>query len=340
MRVTFFLPALPQGLAITTPQTRPAKGDNQMRKFHFSYLASALLGVFLTTTAVTHEASARGFSRGGGGFHSAAHFSAPRRASAPRHAFISHAHTARRFNNSHAFSHSHSNVSHGGGGHAIHANHLVSPAGHGSVAGHHGLGHVGHLRPAHHLGFYRPARWIGGALLIGAGDYYYNSLGLPMLPGADGVPFDLEDYVRSLPDDGMLAADDPAYLMMDTSQDGRQWTAASMAPDFQYKSAAKYQSKEEAQQDALAGCQAKSQVPDKCATVSSQQWVAGVSCEADMDGGEPSKRSVVSQGVNAKAAISNAYGAALKDDTFRKDDCKVRVLSAANGDQSKFSDSK
>jgi len=311
-----------------------------MRKFQFSYVASALLGVLLTTTTMTHEASARGFSHGGGGgFRPAAHFSAPRRMNVSRPSFVRHVNTGRRFTSSRAFSHPHTNVSHGGG-HAVHANHLISPAGHAFVAGHHGLGHVGHLRPAHQIGSYRPARWIGGALLVGAGDYYYNSFGLPLLPGPDGVPFDLEDYVRSLPDNGMLAADDPAYTMMDTAQDGRQWTAASMAPDFQYKSAAKYQSKEEAQQDALAGCQAKSQVPDKCATVSSQQWVAGVSCEADMDGGDPSKRSVVSQGVNAKAAISNAYSAALKDDTFRKDDCKVRVLSAANGDQSKFSDSK
>jgi hypothetical protein len=146
--------------------------------------------------------------------------------------------------------------------------------------------------------------------------------------------------VRSLPDDGMLLADDPAYTMIDPSQDGRRWTATSMAPDFQYKAAAKYESREEARDDALAGCRAKSMVPDKCATVASQQWVAGVSCEADTDGGEPSKRSVVSPGANAKAAISNAYSAALKDDLFRKDDCKVRVLSAANGDESKFSDSK
>ena len=309
-----------------------------MRKFLFGGVASALLGIVLTTT-MTHEASARGFSRGGGGgFHPAAHFSAPRRVSAPRRSYVPHFRTARRFNNTRVVSHPHTGGS-GGGGHSLPPNRLVGPAGHAPLAGH-GGGRVGHLRPPHQIGAYRPARWVGGALLVGAGDYYYNSFGMAMLPGPDGIPFDLEDYVRSLPDDGMLPQGDPAYTMVDPAQDGRQWTAASMAPDFRYKSAAKYPSKEEAQEDALAGCRARSLVPDKCATVTSQQWVAGVSCEADTDGGEPSKRSVVSPGANAKAAISNAYSAALKDDLFRKDDCKVRVLSAANGDESKFSDSK
>lgn len=303
-----------------------------MRKFRLFHLASAVLGVLLTT-AMTHEAGARGFSRGGGGgFHAAPHFSAPRRVvSAPRRSYVPHFRTARRFNNSHVSN---------GGGHTLPSNRLVGPAGRSPLASHAALSHAGHLRPPHQIGAYRPARWVGGALIAGAGAYYYNDFGLAMLPGPDGMPFDLEDYVRSLPDDGMLPQGDPAYTMVDPAQDGRQWTAASMAPDFQYKSAAKYTSKEEAREDAVAGCRARSLVPDKCATVTSQQWVAGVSCEADTDGGEPSKRSVVSPGANAKAAISNAYSAALKDDLFRKDDCKVRVLSAANGDESKFSDSK
>lgn len=329
--LTFFSARLRQGLRINNVADAANDGDNTMRKFLLGGVASALLGILLTTT-MTHEASARGFSRGGGGgFHPAAHFSAPRRVSAPRRSYVPHFRTARRFNNSH--------VSNGGGS-RLPANRLVGPAGRSPLASHAGLGHVGHLRPPHQIGAYRPARWVGGALIVGAGDYYYNSFGMAMLPGPDGIPFDLEDYVRGLPDDGMLPPGDPAYTMVDPSQDGRQWTAASMAPDFQYKSAAKYASKEEAREDALTGCRARSLVPDKCATVSSQQWVAGVSCEADTDGGEPSKRSVVSPGANAKAAISNAYSAALKDDLFRKDDCKVRVLSAANGDESKFSDSK
>jgi hypothetical protein len=318
-----------------------------MRKFGLCGLASALLGVLLLTTAMTPSAEARGFSRGGGGggFHPAPHFSAPRRVvSAPRRS-TPQFRAARRSSPS-VVSHARSGAPGGNSGHSLPANRLVGPAGghspsvsHSAVGGH-GGGRVGHLRPPHQIGAHRPARWVGGALIAGAGDYYYNSFGVDLLPGADGVPFDLEEYVRSLPDDGMLAPDDPNYVMVDPAQDGRQWTAASMAPDFHYKSAAKYATREEARDDALAGCRATSMVPDKCATVSSQQWVAGVSCEADTDGGEPSKRSVVSPGANAKAAISNAYSAALKDDLFRKDDCKVRVLSAANGDESKFSDNK
>jgi hypothetical protein len=314
-----------------------------MRKFWFCSVASALLGVALAISTMT-SADARGFKGGGGGFHPAPHFSAPRHSFAPRRTFSGggrrtfapHYTAARHFNNPGLASHSHGPA----GGHTLPPNRLVGPAGHSSVAGHSGLGRVGHLRPPHQIGSYRAARWVGGALVVGAGDYYYNSFGVALLPGPDGIPFDLEDYIRSLPDDGMLAPDDPSYTMIDPAQNGRQWTAASIAPDFHYKSASKYDTREDARDDALAGCRATSMMPDKCATVSSQQWVAGVSCEADTDGAEPTKRSVVSPGANAKAAISNAYSAALKDDLFRKDDCKVRVLSAANGDESKFSDSK
>jgi hypothetical protein len=318
------------GPGINTPRMRQTTGIT-MRKFRLLHLASAVLGLLLTTAMTTQEAGARGFSHGGGGFHAAPHFSAPRRVSAPRRSYAPHFRTARRFNNSHVSS---------GGGHSHPSNRLVNPAGRSPLASHAALSHAGHLRPPHQIGAYRPARWVGGALIAGAGAYYYNDFGLAMLPGPDGIPFDLEYYVRSLPDDGMLPAGDPIYGMVDPSQDGRQWTATSMAPDFQYKAAAKYESREDARDAALKGCRARSLVPDKCATVASQQWVAGVSCEANTDGGEPSKRSVVSPGANAKAAISNAYSAALKDDLFRKDDCKVRVLSAANGDESKFSDNK
>jgi hypothetical protein len=300
-----------------------------MRIYRLGSVASALLGVLLTTAATTHEADARVVARGGGGgSHPAARVSAPRFVSAPRRTFVRRGSTARHFNNTRVVSHPH--TGNPGRGHTLH-----SPIAH-NVQG----GHAGHLRPPHQIGAYRPARWIGGALIAGVGAYYYNSFGTAMEPGPDGVPFDVEYFVRSLPDDGVMPADDRDYAMVDPSQDGRQWTAASMAPDFQYKSATKYPSKEAAQENALAGCRAKSKSPDKCATVTSQHWVAGVSCEADIDGSEASKRSVVSPGVNAKAAISNAYSAALKDDLFRKDDCKVRVLSAANGDESKFSDSK
>jgi hypothetical protein len=306
-----------------------------MCSFRLGSVASALLGVLLTTAAMTHQAGARVVARGGGGggFHPAARVSAPRFVSAPRRTFV------RRTSNTRVVSHPHTGNP-GGGGHTLPANRLVGPAGHSPIAHNVQRGHAGHLRLPPQIGAYRPARWVGGALIAGVGAYYYNSFGTAMEPGPDGVPFDVEYFVRSLPDDGVLPADDRDYARVDTSQDGRQWTAASMAPDFQYKSATKYPSKEAAQEDALAGCRAKSKSPDKCATVTSQHWVAGVSCEADIDGSEGSKRSVVSPGVNAKAAISNAYSAALKDDLFRKDDCKVRVLSAANGDESKFSDSK
>lgn len=317
-----------------------------MRKFSVGSVASALLGVALAISIVPSADARRGGGGGGGGFHPAPHFSAPRASFAPRRTFStsrrtfsSHVNTGRRFNNNNSVA---SRLHNGGGagGHTLAPNRLVGPAGHSPLASHGGFGRVGHLRPPHQIGSYRPARWVGGALIAGAGDYYYNSFGLAMVPGPDGIPFDLEYYVRSLPDDGMLPPDDPSYTMIDPAQDGRQWTAASIAPDFHYKSASKYATREEARDDALAGCRATSLMPDKCATVSSQQWVAGVSCEADTDGQESTKRSVVSPGANAKAAISNAYSAALKDDLFRKDDCKVRVLSAANGDESKFSDSK
>jgi hypothetical protein len=324
-------------------EMRQREGDKTMRKFSLGKVASGLLGVLLATAAVTHQADARFVARsgGGGGFHPAVR-SAPRLVSSPRRTFVTHGSAVRHFNNNHVVSHVHTGNP-AGGGHTLPANRLVGPAGHSPIAHNiqgHNVQHVGHLRPPHQIGSYRPAHWIGGALIAGVGAYYYNEYGMAMEPGPDGEPFDVEYFVRSLPDNGVLPADDRDYSMVDTSQDGRQWTAASMAPDFKYKSAAKYPTKEAAQEDALAGCRAKSASPDKCATVTSQHWVAGVSCEADMDGGEPAKRSVVSPGVNAKAAISNAYSAALKDDQFRKDDCKIRVLSAANGDESKFADSK
>jgi hypothetical protein len=107
-----------------------------------------------------------------------------------------------------------------------------------------------------------------------------------------------------------------------------EFGAVSVSNDGKGSSAWNYSTADEARNVVVENCKKASSLPDRCKVevVSGTSWAASVFCENDKW-----RRGVAAQGLSAKKAIVAAYKTQLAGDDFKKKECMLTKLIAANG---------
>lgn len=187
---------------------------------------------------------------------------------------------------------------------------------------------------------YRAAVWSTTGFIAGIGAYYYFAVPdevvlMPTGLSNDGAPFDAEQYIRSLEDDGSPPTEeDIAEFQGDNApgeQEGKPWASITIDNDGKVFSAW-------GKDDAMTGmfetyfsCTSKSRLKKTCSNSTQQGWAVAVFCR-----NERFRMGVAESSWTAKGAIALAFQKALKNGNFEKRDCKLVERISADGAHLKY----
>jgi hypothetical protein len=123
-----------------------------------------------------------------------------------------------------------------------------------------------------------------------------------------------------------------SFSLLGASQASAEvWGAVSISGNGTYRSVWNHSSSESAESDAQASCKRLAAGCDTT-SVKGSGWIAGVGCYHTSSNRH---RGLARPGSTAKHAIVNVYKAAIED-AFKKEDCKLGVLIAADGSHLKY----